>query len=88
MAAKGEQVDLKELANDAQTESAMNSSTKVKKTSPTNGTPNASIDSPQVAAGADSTSKATSAEQPVPTKAPIAPVANGGVPQALLASGK
>lgn len=88
MAAKGEQVDIKELAKAAQMNSDAEASTKIQHTSPTNGPSNSSIESPQVVPGADATSKPTSAGQSTPIAAVTTPAGTGAVPQALLASGK
>ena len=88
MAAKGEQVDLKELGGDDEVKIKKKASIKTQKPSTlSNGTANANIEQSHATAGADATSVPASAGPSTPAVAPNTPLAGGAMPQALLSSG-
>jgi hypothetical protein len=93
MAAKGEQVDLSELAQSEQVANHMKSSTEDQESLPVNGTSNATIEQPQTVAGAQPVIKPPVAASSAPTTQATpatttgAPIMGSAMPQALLNSG-
>jgi molybdopterin-biosynthesis enzyme MoeA-like protein len=93
MAAKGEQVNLSELAQTEQVSEEMKHSTKNQEASPVNGTSKATIKQPQTIAGAQPASNpmidapSTSPAQATYATTTGAPVVGTAMPQALLNTG-
>jgi hypothetical protein len=93
MAAKGEQVDLSELAQTKHVNSDTKSSTADQETLPVNGTPNATTKQTQTVAGAQPASNPTTTApfsahtQATPASTSSAPAPGNAMPQALLNTG-
>lgn len=94
MAARGEQVNLKELEDDANSNAEKKTTaTKQQQQPATNSNPTATnIEQPQQIAGAEITANSSIPSQTAPTHTapaatPNAPVTGGAMPQALLGSG-
>lgn len=94
MAAKGEHVDLNELAKNEQAEGGAKTSMETRDPLPVNGTSNAAVEQPQTISGASSTNESNitapsvPAGQAPPAATPSAPTMGAAMPQALLNSGK
>lgn len=93
MAARGEQVDLSELAENEQAEKHTESLKHVQKPAAINSTTNAAAEQPQASPGAESaqnptlTAPSTSTTKGAPAPTLSAPVAGSVMPQALLNTG-
>lgn len=93
LAAKGEQVDIDELAKDEQNEANAEPVAEHQETSTSNGVASQTIELPQTTTGAQAAKKPTVtkasavAAQAAPVSTPSIPAVSGAMPQALLNSG-
>jgi hypothetical protein len=93
MAAKGESVDISELAKGDQSDADKETVSKDHEASPSNNMASQSIERPQTTTGAESAKKPTvtgpsgRAAQTTPAAVAHTPVAGGAIPQALLNTG-
>jgi hypothetical protein len=93
LAAKGEQVDISELAQNEQIDADAEPATNDQKTSQSNGIASQSIEQPQTTTGAQSAKQPTvnkpsvPAAQANPVATPNTPAVGGAMPQALLNTG-
>jgi hypothetical protein len=93
MAAKGESVDVSELAKNEKIDVGEENAMRMQEASTSNNTASQNIEHPQTITGAESTKKPTvtgkslAAAQTVPTAASHTPAVGGAIPQALLNTG-
>ena len=93
LAAKGEQVDLDELAKNEQADANVEPAINNQEPSPLNGVASQSIEQPQTATGAQAAKQPTApkpsapAAQAAPVATPHTPAVGGAMPQALLNTG-